>query len=227
MWGWAITNFVWWIGIGHRRHADFRRFCCCCINPGAIRSTGVRGSHDAVSPWRAPVCFRCSHLGRPWLFLLAVPVLPIRRHSAAVRQSAGVGRVRSLDLYGTVSLLFWYVGMISDLATLRDRPRNRWAKATYGTPGYGLARAASHWQKYETASLLAPVGWLRRWLFRCIRLSAWTSQWPSSPDGTALSFLLTSLQAPFHSGFAMVLVRWRFLSAPCTGWAILITMCIR
>jgi hypothetical protein len=72
---------------------------------------------------------------------------------AAVPQPADLGRVRGLDLR-TVSLLFWYVGLIPDLATLRDRARARGRRVVYGMLALGWRGSARHWHRYETAYLL-------------------------------------------------------------------------
>jgi Ni/Fe-hydrogenase subunit HybB-like protein len=151
MWGWAITNFVWWIGIGHAGtlisaillllHQSWRN----SINRFAEAMTLFAVASAGMFP--------LLHLGRPWLFYWLFPY-PNTMGIQPQFRSPLVWDVFAVSTYGTVSLLFWYVGMIPDLATLRDRSRNRWAKATYGIMAMGWRGAASHWQKYETASLL-------------------------------------------------------------------------
>jgi len=151
MWGWAITNFVWWIGIGHAGtlisaillllHQSWRN----SINRFAEAMTLFAVASAGMFP--------LLHLGRPWLFYWLFPY-PNTMGIQPQFRSPLVWDVFAVSTYGTVSLLFWYVGMIPDLATLRDRSRNRWAKATYGILAMGWRGAASHWQKYETASLL-------------------------------------------------------------------------
>src|SRR6185312_10027094 len=150
-WGWAITNFVWWIGIGHAGtlisaillllHQSWRN----SINRFAEAMTLFAVASAGMCP--------LLHLGRPWLFYWLFPY-PNTMGIQPQFRSPLVWDVFAVSTYGTVSLLFWYVGMIPDLATLRDRSRNRWAKATYGIMAMGWRGAASHWQKYETASLL-------------------------------------------------------------------------
>ncbi|MCU1274448.1 MAG: Polysulfide reductase, NrfD [Bryobacterales bacterium] len=151
MWGWAITNFVWWIGIGHAGtlisaillllHQSWRN----SINRFAEAMTLFAVASAGMFP--------LLHLGRPWLFYWLFPY-PNTMGIQPQFRSPLVWDVFAVSTYATVSMLFWYVGMIPDLATLRDRSRNRWAKATYGIMAMGWRGAASHWQKYETASLL-------------------------------------------------------------------------
>ena len=151
-WGFAIVNFVWWIGIGHagtlisaillllrqswrnsiNRFAEaMTLFAVACAGhvPAAAHGPSVAG-------------------------LLAVSLSQHHELLAAVPQPAGVGRVRGFDLLRRSPCLFWFIGLIPDLATLRDRSENRWAKMIYGMLAMGWRGSARHWARYETAYLL-------------------------------------------------------------------------
>src|SRR3989440_2403601 len=151
--GWAfdIINFVWWIGIGH---AGTLISAILLLLRQTWRNS-INRFAEAMTLF-AVACagqFPLLHLGRPWLFYWLFPS-PNTMGVQPQFRSPLVWDVFAVSTYGTVSLMFWFVGLIPDLATLRDRTRNRWAKATYGILAMGWRGAASHWQKYETASLL-------------------------------------------------------------------------
>jgi len=151
MWGWAITNFVWWIGIGH---AGTLISAILLLLRQSWRNS-INRFAEAMTLF-AVACagmFPVLHLGRPWLFYWLFPY-PNTMNIQPQFRSPLVWDVFAVSTYATVSAMFWFVGLIPDLATLRDRARNRWAKATYGILAMGWRGAASHWQKYETASLL-------------------------------------------------------------------------
>src|SRR5205814_4653204 len=150
-WGFAIINFVWWIGIGH---AGTLISAILLLLHQKWR-TSINRFAEAMTLF-AVACaglFPLLHMGRPWFFYWLFPY-PNTMEIWPQFRSPLVWDVFAVSTYGTVSLLFWFVGLIPDLATLRDRTRNRWAKATYGILAMGWRGAASHWQKYETASLL-------------------------------------------------------------------------
>src|SRR5262249_175206 len=93
------------------------------------------------------------HLGRPWYFYWLLPYPNVMGLWPQFR-SALIWDVFAVATYFTVSLLFWYMGMIPDLATLRDRARTRWGQLGYGIPATGWRNSARHWQRYEVAYLL-------------------------------------------------------------------------
>ena len=150
-WGFAIVNFVWWIGIGHAGtlisaillllHQHWR--------------TRINRFAEAMTLF-AVACaglFPLLHLGRPWLFYWLFPY-PNTMGLWPQFRSPLVWDVFAVSTYVTVSLLFWYVGLIPDLATLRDRAHSRSAQITYGILALGWRGSARHWQRYETAYLL-------------------------------------------------------------------------
>jgi molybdopterin-containing oxidoreductase family membrane subunit len=93
------------------------------------------------------------HLGRPWLFYWLIPY-PNTMSLWPQWRSPLVWDVFAVSTYATVSLLFWYVGLIPDLATLRDRAQNRWAQYIYGFLAMGWRGSARHWHRYRTAYVL-------------------------------------------------------------------------
>ena len=147
-WGFAITNFVWWIGIGHA---------------GTFISAFLLLMHQ---PWRNTInrfaeamtifsvlcagMFPLLHLGRPWLFFY---LLPYPNHMALWPQwrSALVWDVFAVATYFFVSLIFWYLGMLPDLAILRDKAKTVLARKLYAIASLGWLGSASHWRRYETA----------------------------------------------------------------------------
>jgi hypothetical protein len=149
-WGFAIVNFVWWIGIGH---AGTLISAILLLLRQQWR-TSINRFAEAMTLF-AVACaglFPILHLGvRGWL--LAAALSGYDETLAAVPQPAGVG-LFAVSTYATVSLLFWYVGLVPDLATLRDRSKNRVAKILYGILAMGWRGSAVHWYRHETASLL-------------------------------------------------------------------------
>ena len=150
-WGFAIVNFVWWIGIGHAGtlisaillllHQQWR--------------TSINRFAEAMTLF-AVACagmFPLLHMGRPWLFFWLTPY-PNAMWLWPQFRSPLVWDVFAVSTYATVSLLFWYVGLVPDLATLRDKAANKVSKVIYGVLALGWRNSAVHWSRYETASVL-------------------------------------------------------------------------
>ena len=150
-WGFAIVNFVWWIGIGHAGTLIsailllLRQQWRTSINRFAEAMTLFAVSCAGLYP--------ILHLGRPWLAYWLFPYPDTMKMWPQFR-SPLIWDCFAVSTYATVSLLFWYVGLVPDLATLRDRARNRAAKITYGILSMGWRGSAVHWYRHETASLL-------------------------------------------------------------------------
>jgi Ni/Fe-hydrogenase subunit HybB-like protein len=150
-WAFAIINFVWWIGIGHAGTLIsailllFRQEWRTSINRFAEAMTLFAVACAGLYP--------ILHLGRPWLFYWLFPY-PNTMGVWPQFRSPLVWDVFAVSTYGTVSLLFWYVGLIPDLATLRDRARNRFAQIVYGVFAMGWRGSARHWHRYLVAYLL-------------------------------------------------------------------------
>jgi Ni/Fe-hydrogenase subunit HybB-like protein len=150
-WGFAIVNFVWWIGIGH---AGTLISAILLLLRQKWR-TSINRFAEAMTLF-AVACagmFPLLHMGRPWLFYWMMPY-PNTMYLWPQFRSPLVWDVFAVSTYATVSLMFWFVGLIPDLATLRDRAKNRAAKVIYGILAMGWRGSAVHWHRYETASLL-------------------------------------------------------------------------
>jgi len=150
-WGFAIINFVWWIGIGH---AGTLISAILLLLRQEWR-TSINRFAEAMTLF-AVACaglFPILHMGRPWLAYWLVPY-PNTMGTWPQPRSPLVWDVFAVSTYATVSALFWFVGLIPDLATLRDRTKNRFAQIVYGMLAMGWRGSARHWHRYETAYLL-------------------------------------------------------------------------
>ena len=150
-WAFAITNFVWWIGIGH---AGTLISAFLLIMHQKWR-TSINRFAEAMTIF-AVACagmFPLLHMGRPWLFYYLLPYPNVMWLWPQFR-SPLVWDVFAVSTYLTVSLLFWYIGLLPDLATLRDRAKKKVSQVLYGFFSLGWRGSASHWTRYETASIL-------------------------------------------------------------------------
>ena len=150
-WGFAIVNFVWWIGIGH---AGTLISAILLLLKQTWR-TSINRFAEAMTLF-AVACaglFPLIHMGRPWLAYWMVPY-PNTMGVWPQFRSPLVWDVFAVSTYATVSLLFWFVGLIPDLATLRDRSQSRAGRVIYGMLAMGWRGSARHWHRYETAYLL-------------------------------------------------------------------------
>ena len=151
MWGFAIVNFVWWIGIGHAGTLIsailllFRQEWRTSINRFAEAMTLFAVACAGMFP--------LLHMGRPWIFYWLMPY-PNSMALWPQWRSPLVWDVFAVSTYGTISLLFWYVGLIPDLATLRDRARKPISRYIYGALAMGWRGSARHWHRYQTAYML-------------------------------------------------------------------------
>jgi molybdopterin-containing oxidoreductase family membrane subunit len=150
-WGFAIVNFVFWVGIGH---AGTLISAILFLFRQKWR-TGVNRAAEAMTIF-AVVCalmFPTIHVGRIWVIYW---VLPIPNQMAAWPQfrSPLMWDVFAVSIYGTVSVLFWYVGLIPDLATIRDRAKSGLRRILYGLVALGWRGSTRHWLHYERAYLL-------------------------------------------------------------------------
>jgi Ni/Fe-hydrogenase subunit HybB-like protein len=151
-WGFDIINFVWWIGIGHAGTLIsailllLRQEWRTSINRFAEAMTLFAVACAAMYP--------LFHTGRPWLAIYWLFPYPNTMGIWPQFRSPLIWDVFAVSTYGTVSLLFWFVGLIPDLATLRDRTRKRIPRFLYGMLAMGWRGSARHWNRYETAYLL-------------------------------------------------------------------------
>ena len=150
-WGFAIVNLVWWIGIGHAGTLIsailllFRQEWRTSINRFAEAMTLFAVACASLFP--------ILHLGRPWLAYWLFPY-PNTFGLWPQFRSPLVWDAFAIGSYATVSILFWFVGLIPDLAAMRDRAGNRFVRLIYGVLALGWRGAADHWQRYNTAYLL-------------------------------------------------------------------------
>src|SRR5437868_2756966 len=151
-WGFAIVNFVWWIGIGH---AGTLISAILLLLKQTWR-TSINRFAEAMTLF-AVACaaiFPLIHTGRPWLAAYWLFPYPNTMGVWPQFRSPLIWDVFAVSTYGTVSLLFWFVGLIPDLATLRDRSQSRIGRVLYGMLAMGWRGSALHWHRYETAYLL-------------------------------------------------------------------------
>jgi len=150
-WGYAIVNFVWWIGIAHA--GTF--ISAILLLMFQHWRTAINRFAEAMTLF-AIACagmFPLLHLGRPWVFYWLFPYPDTMKMWPQFR-SPLVWDVFAVGTYFTVSLLFWYLGLVPDLATVRDRARKKWQKIFYGVLALGWRNSAAHWQRHQIAYLL-------------------------------------------------------------------------
>lgn len=150
-WGWDITNFVWWIGIGH---AGTLISAILLIFRQKWR-TGVNRAAEAMTIF-AVLCaalFPGIHVGRIWLVFYFFPVPNTRGPLWVNFNSPLLWDLFAISTYFTVSLLFWYMGLIPDFATIRDRASGL-RKKVYSVLSFGWVGSAKHWQRFESMALI-------------------------------------------------------------------------
>jgi Ni/Fe-hydrogenase subunit HybB-like protein len=150
-WGWPIVNFVFWVGIGH---AGTLISAVLFLFRQKWRNAIARFA-EAMTIF-AVMCaglFPLIHVGRPWLAFWLFPY-PNQRGMWINFNSPLAWDVFAVSTYFTVSLFFWYVGLIPDLASLRDRAKTKFHRAVYGALSLGWRGAARHWNHYEKAYMI-------------------------------------------------------------------------
>ena len=150
-WGFAIVNFVWWIGIGH---AGTLISAILLLLRQSWRNS-INRFAEAMTLF-AVACagmFPLLHLGRPWLFYWLFPYSNTMTYWPNFR-SPLVWDVFAVSTYLTISLVFWYIGLIPDLASLRDQTNSKALKFVFGSLAMGWRNSVRHWNRYETAYLL-------------------------------------------------------------------------
>ncbi|MEP6795905.1 MAG: NrfD/PsrC family molybdoenzyme membrane anchor subunit [Saprospiraceae bacterium] len=150
-WGWDITNFVWWIGIGH---AGTLISAILLLFRQKWR-TGVNRAAEAMTIF-AVICaalFPMIHVGRIWVTFFFFPYPNTRGPVWPNFNSPLLWDLFAISTYFTVSLLFWYTGLVPDFATVRDRAKGL-RKKLYNVLSFGWTGAAKHWQRHEALSLV-------------------------------------------------------------------------
>ena len=152
-WAFDITNFVFWVGIGH---AGTLISAILLLFRQQWR-TSINRSAEAMTIF-AVMCaglFPAIHMGRPWLAYFIFPYFPNQRGPLWVNfRSPLVWDVIAISTYGTISLFFWYLGMIPDLATLRDRALGGLKKLIFRVLSVGWNGSHRTWHRYEIVSLI-------------------------------------------------------------------------
>jgi molybdopterin-containing oxidoreductase family membrane subunit len=150
-WGWDITNFVWWVGIGH---AGTLISAILLLFRQKWR-TGVNRAAEAMTIF-AVICagiFPIIHMGRVWMAFFIFPYPNTRGPLWVNFNSPLLWDVFAISTYFTVSLLFWYTGLVPDFATIRDRATG-FRKKIYNFVSFGWTGSAKHWQRWEAMALV-------------------------------------------------------------------------
>lgn len=200
-WGFAIVNFVWWVGIGHAGtlisailllfHQEWR--------------TSINRFAEAMTLF-AVACaglFPLIHMGRPWYFYWMIPY-PATTGVWPQFRSPLIWDAFAVGTYATVSLLFWYIGLIPDLATIRDRCRSRRGQIVYGALALGWRGSAQHWKRYQDAYLLM-AGLATPLVISVHTIVSFDFAMSIIPGWHATVFPPYFVAGAIYSGFAMVL----------------------
>src|SRR6185312_97380 len=151
-WGFAIVNFVWWIGIGH---AGTLISAILLLFKQSWRNS-INRFAEAMTLF-AVLCaamFPVIHTGRPWLAIYWLFPYQNTMNYWPQFRSPLIWDVFAVSTYATISVVFWYIGMIPDLATLRDRAKSKFGRFVYGQMAMGWRGSARHWMRYETSCIL-------------------------------------------------------------------------
>lgn len=150
-WGFAIINFVWWIGIGHA--GTLISAILLLLNQDW--RTAINRFAEAMTIFAVSCAglFPLLHTGRPWVIYFTLPY-PSTTGMWPQFRSPLMWDVFAVSTYLTISLVFWYTGLVPDFANLRDRAKNKLAQFGYGIASLGWRGSAKHWNNYEIAYLL-------------------------------------------------------------------------
>ncbi|REJ88177.1 MAG: hydrogenase [Planctomycetota bacterium] len=200
-WGFAIVNFVWWIGIGHAGTLIsailllFRQEWRTSINRFAEAMTLFAVACAGLFP--------LLHMGRPQFFFWFIPY-PSTTGMWPQFRSPLIWDFFAVGTYATVSLMFWYVGLIPDLATLRDRSRTGRGRIIYGFLAMGWRGSARHWKRYQSAYLLL-AGLATPLVISVHTIVSYDFAISILPGWHATVFPPYFVAGAIYSGFAMVL----------------------
>jgi len=202
--GWAfdITNFVFWIGIGH---AGTLISAILFLFRQKWR-TSVNRSAEAMTIF-AVICagiFPIIHMGRPWLAFWVLPYPNLRGPLWVNFRSPLVWDMFAIGTYFTISLVFWFVGLIPDLATLRDRTTSKIKKKLYGFFSLGWDGSNRTWLRYETVYLLL-AGLATPLVVSVHTIVSWDFATSVIPGWHTTIFPPYFVAGAVFSGFAMVL----------------------
>jgi Ni/Fe-hydrogenase subunit HybB-like protein len=201
-WGFDIINFVWWIGIGHAGTLIsailllLRQEWRTSINRFAEAMTLFAVACAAFYP--------IFHTGRPWVAVYWLLPYPNVMNLWPQFRSPLIWDVFAVTTYATVSFLFWFVGLIPDLATLRDRAQSTAWRVIYGILAMGWRGSARHWHNYETAYLLL-AGLATPLVVSVHTVVSWDFATGIIPGWHATIFPPYFVAGAIYAGFAMVL----------------------
>ncbi len=150
-WAFALTNFVWWVGIGHAG-----TFISAILLLARQKwRTSINRFAEAMTIFAITMAglMPILHLGRPWFFYWLMPYPDVMNVWPQWR-SPLVWDIFAISTYIIVSILFWYMGLLPDLAALRDRAGKHWQRFAYGLAALGWRGDARHWHRYDSAYLL-------------------------------------------------------------------------
>lgn len=151
-WGWEIINFVWWIGIGHAGTA----FSIFLLLLRQTWRTSINRAAEAMTV-AAVLCaalFPLVHMGRPWLFFFIAPYPNTRGPLWVNYNSPLFWDFMAISAYLLISASFWYLGMIPDFATIRDRAKTKLQHAIYSVLSFGWTGSSREWMRYEAAGFV-------------------------------------------------------------------------
>ena len=201
-WAWDITNFVWWVGIGHAGTLIsavlllFRQKWRMAINRSAEAMTIFAVFMAGLFP--------LIHMGRIWVAFWVLP-MPNQFGSLWVNfNSPLLWDVFAISTYLSVSLVFWYIGLIPDFATIRDRIKNPLAKKMYGILSFGWSGRAKHWNRFEMVSLVL-AGLATPLVFSVHSIVSFDFATSVIPGWHTTIFPPYFVSGAVFSGFAMVL----------------------
>lgn len=151
-WGWEIINFVWWIGIGHAGTA----FSIFLLLLRQTWRTSINRAAEAMTV-AAVLCaalFPLIHMGRPWLFFYIAPYPNTRGPLWVNYNSPLFWDFMAISAYLLISASFWYLGMIPDFATIRDKAATKVKKAVYSVLSFGWTGSSREWMRYESTGFI-------------------------------------------------------------------------
>lgn len=151
-WGWAIVNFVWWIGIGHAGTA----FSIFLLILRQKWRTSINRAAEAMTVFAvlSAALFPALHMGRVWLAFYIFPYPNTRGPLWVNFNSPLFWDFAAITAYLLISVSFWYLGMLPDLATIRDKTASKIRKALYGFFSLGWTGSSRHWIRYESLSFI-------------------------------------------------------------------------
>jgi molybdopterin-containing oxidoreductase family membrane subunit len=201
-WGFAIINFVWWVGIGH---AGTLISAILLLLKQTWRNS-INRFAEAMTLF-AVACagmFPLLHVGRPWLAYWLFPY-PNSMGVWPQFRSPLVWDVFAVSTYATVSAVFWFVGLIPDIASLRDRSKNQYARVIYGLLAMGWRGSARHWKRYQSVYLLL-AGLATPLVLSVHTVVSFDFAVAQLPGWHTTIFPPYFVAGAIYSGFAMVLV---------------------